>query len=444
MTILSRRSHGRSPGGATIVLLTTGASLVIRILSSITLTRLLTPDAFGLVGIITSIFFAITMVTDLGIQSYLMRHADGDDPRFRDVLWTIHLGRSALLCLVAMAASPVVATLLEKPELEWPLMAASTTLFLAGLVSLAPMTEVRAGRIGRLSAVDLALNILQTIAAVLLAIWLRSVWAIIIASILYGALRVVCSYAIFPGSIRRLAFDRNRSRDLFRFSRIVLLSSSLTLAIAQADKFALARALTLRDFGFYAIAGNLAAVPIGFLTVYVSRVLYPAYARSWNEDAAQLPLIYYAVRRHVSLFYALGTGAMVGGAGLLVLMLYDPRYVAVGPYLSLLAIGCALRLPNLAATEAMTAIGQVQTTLYANVVRLVWLLGAGAAGYLQFGAIGLVAAVGLIEVPAMAYCWIALRRATILKIRSELAYLAVVLAGAAIAYGVSLLLNRIW
>lgn len=273
----------RHLGAAGIVLVTTGATLVVRVVSTILLTRLLAPDAFGLVGVINAIFFAITMVSDIGIQSWLTRHAQGDDPRFRDVIWTIHLWRSALLFLFAIAAAPVAAMLLDKPELEWPLIAASTTLLFAGLTSLAPITEIRAGRVGKLSLVDLGLTVMQTIATILLAIWLRNAWAIIIAMILQSAFRAAISYLAFPDSRRRIAFDRGWSREMFAFSRVVLLSSTLTLAISQTDKFVLARLLTLHDFGLYAIAVNLAAVPIGFLGIYVSRVLYPGYARCWNE-----------------------------------------------------------------------------------------------------------------------------------------------------------------
>ena len=427
-------------GPASIVLLTTGATLIVRILSSITLTRLLAPDAFGLVGVINAIFFAITMMTDIGIQSYLVRHAEGDNPRFRDVIWTVHLWRSILLLLLAIAAAPVMATLLDKPGLQWPLIAASTMMLFAGLTSLAPITEIRAGRIGRLSLFDLSLSVLQTIATILLAIWLRSAWAIIIAMIGQSAVRAALSYAIFPDARRRIAFDASWSREMLGFSRVVLVSSTLTLALSQADKFALARLLTLHDFGFYAIALNLAAIPVGFLTAYVARVLYPAYARCWNEERALMPHRYYAVRREISWLYALATGALVGGATMLVVLLYDARYLAVGPYLSLLAISCVLRFPNLAATEVMTAMGQVQITLYANVVRLLWLGVAGVAGYVVLGPFGIVAAVGLIELPAMMYCWVVLRRAGLFDLGAELAYLVMALMGCAVGFGLDALL----
>lgn len=424
-------------GAASIVLVTTGATLAIRILSSITLTRLLAPDAFGLVGIINSIFFAITMVSDIGIQSYLMRHADADNPRFRDVIWTIHLWRSLMLFVIALAAAPVAAMLLAKPQLEWPLIVASSTLLLNGFTSLAPMTEIRAGRIGKLSTIDLSLTMIQTIVTIAIAFWLASAWAIIIAMVLQSALRAVLSYVLFPGSGRRLAIDAGVSRDLFGFSRFVLMSSTLTLAIAQADKFVLARLLTLHDFGFYAIAVNLAAVPLGFLSAYVARVLYPAYARAWNEAPEQLRQTYYSARRNVALLYALATGALAGGAAMFVALLYDHRYLTIGPYLSLLAISACLRLPNLAAAEAMTATGRVQVTLYANIARFVWLMVAGMAGFILFGAIGLVGAVGLIELPPMLYCWVVLRRAGILNLASELGYIAVACFGAVAAYAFS-------
>ena len=101
---------------------------------------------------------------------------------------------------------------------------------------------------------------------------------------------------------------------------------------------------------------------------------------------------------------------------------------------SLLMIASALRLPNLAAAELMTATGEIRETLRINVVRICWLVIAIPGGFISFRANGVVAAVGLIEVPAMLYCWLSLRRAGVLDMRMELFFLGLVAAGAGVGF----------
>ena len=148
----------------------------------------------------------------------------------------------------------------------------------------------------------------------------------------------------------------------------------------------------------------------------------------------QLPGVYYSVRRRSAALYGFGCGGLIGSASLIIALLYDPRYAAASTFVSLLAIGTALRLPNTAAAQLMVAVGQVKKTMHMTMVRLLWVVGAVPLGLILFGPIGVIAAIGLIEVPAMLYCWVLLRRIGMLDLREELAFLGLVAAGAAIGW----------
>ena len=71
----------------------------------------------------------------------------------------------------------------------------------------------------------------------------------------------------------------------------------------------------------------------------------------------------------------------------------------------------------------------MQTLLFANFVRLGWLMIAGIAGFLTFGPIGLIAAVGVVELPVMLYCWYELARIGVFQIAEEMILLAALASG---------------
>ncbi|MFL6758748.1 oligosaccharide flippase family protein [Sphingomonas sp.] len=414
--------------------LTAVGNLIVRTGSSMLMTRLLTPYDFGIVGIITAIFFAVTLVTDLGFEQFVVRHERTEDKHFLDVIWTIHVKRGVLSFIAVAAASPLIAAGFGKPVLTLPLAVASLYFLINGFGSLSLSTALRNDKARQLSLFDFALQIFQTASGLLLAWWWRSAWAIIAAILLHTAFRVVLSYRLFPRSAHRVANDRSISREFFAFSRVVLMSSLLTLMIGQSDKLVLGRLFTLSEFGLYGLALTIASAPTSFADSYLRRIAFPVYAQSWRGYPAALPGLYYAVRRLPSLLYAFACGGLIGSAPLLVALLYDPRYAAAAALISWLMLATALRLPTFAAAELLTAIGQVKGTLRLNFVRLLWLAASIPLGFFTFGAIGVVAAVGLVEAPTMLVSWILLRKFNMLNLREEFLYLGLVAAGAAIGY----------
>jgi lipopolysaccharide exporter len=428
---------GALRGSTGVLALTTVAGILVRTASSLILTRILTPSVFGLVGIIGSLFFTLAMITDLGFESFVVRHARGDQQHFLDVLWTVHAIRGIVLALAGCMLAPVIAWGLEKHELLMPLVFASLTLAINGFASFSLIVALKLGHSKKLSVLELILSIFQTGLCICLAIFMRNIWAFIVAMIAQSLLRTLLSYTLFANSSQRFARDRVIHRELFAFSRVVLSSSLLTLLISQSDKLFLARVFTLGEFGLYTIAVNLVSVPLGFVGAYISRIVFPKYTRAWLADQSTIANIYYGALRRTAPLYALAAGGLIGGAPLLVSILYDRRYRDSAIYLSLLAISAALRRPTFAAAEMMTAIGRIRVTLYLNVLRVIWLIVAAPIGYWVHGALGVIFVVGLLEAPALVCSWVWLRKVGILNMRYEVLYLAFLCGGAILGIAAS-------
>ena len=418
-----------------VLALTTVGNLVVRTGSSMILTRLLRPYDFGIVGIITSVFYMVTMVTDLGFQAFLVRHQRTEDRHFRNVIWTIHAKRGFALFAAVAVTSPFIAWLFGKPVVALPLAVASATFFINGLASLSLMTALRRDKARELSLLDFGLQILQTIAGVLLALWWRNAWAIIAVMLFQSIVRCAASYGLFRDSAQRPARDSAISREFFTFSRVILMSSALSLVMGQTDKVILARLFTLDQFGLYAIAVTIASAPVAFAESYVHRVLFPIYAQTWRQAPAEIAHVYYGAKRRAAGLYAFCCGGLIGSASLLIALLYDPRYLSASTFLSLLMIASSLRLSTIAASEVLTAIGDMKRMLRMNVVRVLWLGASIPVGFILFGALGVVGAVGLIEVPAMLYSWLLLRRLHVLNLREEVFLLVRTCTGAALGFG---------
>lgn len=399
-----------------------------------TLTRLLRPEDFGIVGIIGSVFYTFGMFTDLGFQAFLVRHERTDDPHFLDVIWTIHAKRGVALFVLIALASPLIGELLGKPAVSLPLAAASATFAIDGIASLSLITALRKDKSRELSFLDLGLLVFQTIASILLALWWRNVWALIGAMLLQSSMRSFLSYRLFSDSRQRIARDPVIFREFLAFSRLILVSSMITLVLAQSDKLILARLFSLHDFGLYALAISITTAPRAFASSYVTRIVFPVYASTWREQPSQLASVYYNVRRRGSMLYAIGCGALLGGAPLLVALLYDPRYAGASMFISLIMISVSLQITNISATELLTAAGEMKALVHVNMLRLVWIVVAIPAGLLLWGPVGVVAAVGLIEVPATISNWVLLHRLNVLDLREEMLNIGLIAGAAVLAF----------
>ncbi|HMI18584.1 MAG TPA: oligosaccharide flippase family protein [Sphingomonas sp.] len=414
-----QRLRQLATGGAASIAMSVAVTNVLRIVSSMTLTRLLDSHAYGVVGVITSITVVLAMLSDIGLLGFIVRHKDGDDPTFLDQIWTLRALRGLGLTIAMAVLAKPAAILLGKPELTPVIAVWSLSFLLDGLSSLAFATAIRNQQLWRLSSLDLASNVMMLLVSISFALVWPNYWAMIAGMGAGAILKLILSYVLFPATRRRFHFHRGRSRELWQFSRFIALSSMLSLLILQSDKLVLARLMPLSAFGLYAIAVTLSSAPGSLASPYATRILYPIYARIAREAPDALRGTYYRARRNFSLLYMFAVGGMLGSAPLIIAILYDPRYRGVAPFLELITISAVLRMSSLAANEVMVATGRMNVTFLANVFRVAWLAIGGGIGLWTGNIMLLVAMVGTTELPGMICYWWFLHRAHLLDLREE-------------------------
>ena len=67
------------------------------------LTRILFPEAFGLMALVTVVLVASANFSDVGITPAILKDKRGHDPVFLNTAWTIQIGRGVILCLAIIA-----------------------------------------------------------------------------------------------------------------------------------------------------------------------------------------------------------------------------------------------------------------------------------------------------------------------------------------------------
>jgi O-antigen/teichoic acid export membrane protein len=277
-----------------------------------------------------------------------------------------------------------------------------------------------------------------------IAFLLKSFCALIIGMLCGAIVKTIMSYALFPSGSRQWALDRSRFIELWEFSRNIAASSLLSLVIMQSDRLILAKMMPLPSYGLYIIALSLATSCGSLAGPYAQQVLSAAYSKAAREGVEVLKRIYYAQRRVVTLIQMASIGGIIGGAPLIITILYDPRYNGMVPFFQILLISAALRLPVASANEAMLALGNSRPMLMSNIVRVAWLAVGGLTGLITGNFMWVLFAIGTIEAVALLSFWRDLHRAGLLSLEEEGYCISAVILCAAIGAGVSYTTLAVW
>lgn len=400
----------RALRGSAIVAMGYVGGQAMRLAANLILTRLLFPEAFGLMALVTMVMIGLTMFSDVGIGPAIMGSRRGDDPRFLDTAWTVQALRGGLLWVLTLASAAPLAAFYRAPELAQILPVAGLTLLIAGFNPTRIETANRHLALGRVTALDLASQAIGIVTMIVLALVTQSVWALVWGNLAGAVAKLALTTALLPGHRNRPAWELAAAGDLIRFGGWIFLSTACGFLLMQGDKAVLGRYLSLESLGIYNIGYFLASFPMMLAAAVVGRVFIPIY-REVAADGSQA--VHRRLRRMrrgmTALILALLVAMALGGIPL-VGLLYDARYDAAGAVV--VAIAC-LQMPLvLVATydQAALAAGDSRGFFLVSAIRAAMqtaLILAGAEWAGLAGALAGQAAAGVIATPAS--LWLARR-----------------------------------
>ncbi|MDF1727358.1 MAG: oligosaccharide flippase family protein [Sulfitobacter sp.] len=324
--------RARVARSASWIILGYGGSQALRLASNLILTRLLFPEAFGLMALVATVTVGLTLFSDIGIAPSIAQSKRGDDPDFLDTAFTIQAVRGLLLWGFAAALAWPAAQFYGQPDLLLYLPLAGVSLFIAGFNPTRIETAHRHLQMGRLTLLDLTAQMIALVAMVVLALLTQSVLALVLGGVIDAAAKLVLSHLGLAGHRNRFRWESRAAAELVTFGKWIFLSTAFWFFASQGDKLILGKFLSLQELGIYNIGFFLASFPVLLAGAVTQRVMIPVYRE--GASAARIS----------RLRYLLSTGPMVLLIGLALLgpwlvgLLYDDRYLAAGVIVTVLAL----------------------------------------------------------------------------------------------------------
>ena len=230
------------------------AMQLLRLASNIALTHILAPQLFGLMLLVNSLRTGAELLSDIGIGQSVVRSKHGEDKTFLDVAWTLQLVRGFLLTAIMLFAARPIAQLYDKPELFPILLVVSPIFILTGLQSPALFTMQKRIDLRKRAAYDLIGLVANIAMTVTLALFLRSIWALVLGLLFTTTFSTLLSHFIADRHVPRFCWQREFVLEIVHFGKWIFFSTAIFFAAGTFDKLFFVGSVPIVLAGVYAVA----------------------------------------------------------------------------------------------------------------------------------------------------------------------------------------------
>lgn len=334
---------GRARSGTQWIMAGFALGQVSRLLANIVLASILLEEVFALMAIVTAVMFGLAMFSDIGLKANVVQHPRGDDPDFLNTAWTLQVIRGIFLFLMALVLAWPLSRMYgandpKAYELLYLIPMVALTSLITGFESTKLLTAARHLKIKEVTQIEFVVGAFGTVMMLVLAWFLKSVYALAIASVLSSILQTVLSYKMLEGQRSHFRWDPASVRAIFSFGKWVFLSTFFTFAALQIDRLTMGAFYPLAQVGVYSIAASLAFIVPTVVGRLQWSVLFPWYSRML-EQGMPLSVAFGRTRMAMMVFSSFFCALLIGGAHSFFELAYDDRYAKGGVLLPLLALG---------------------------------------------------------------------------------------------------------
>jgi len=257
-----------------------GANLISRgisFLSTLILARLLTPEAFGIIGYGFLIVSAIGLLREMGFNSALIYQKTEIERAASTSIVFIFLWSTFLYFLV-FGLAPLAALFFREPRLTALLRVLTISLILNSLSSI-PISLLSKEINFKRRVIPELLNLTVYGIVTVIFAWLGfNYWAFVIGVLTADLFQLISALILRPIKIR-LKPDFPILKELFVFGKSVMGLGILNFGIRNIDDFFVGRMLGTEPLGIYNFAYRIANIPATNITNVLGKVLYPGFTK---------------------------------------------------------------------------------------------------------------------------------------------------------------------
>lgn len=426
-------------------IVTTGGFIIrqaLRLAGNLILTRLLLPEYFGIMGIVTIFLVGVAMFSDLGVRQSIIQSENGKNKKFLDTAWTIQCIKGMILSIIILIISIIIkyfqtsgylssTTVYGDPLLPSVLVVMSISPFISGTESTYIHLANRKLEQIKLVQLEIIAQLIGLVVLILGAWFSRSIWALVIGGLSGVVSRSIMSHLLFGKNNFSFKLDREYTKEIINYGKWILLASISGFLLAQGDRLILGGLISSKTLGIYSIAFFLAnAVQLALRNV-IQNVFFPVLSNVVRNRKDEIGQYYYKIRSKTDAITMFVSGLLFVIGSTIVSVLYDERYWSAGWMLEILSFSI-LSIASFVSDQLFLALGKPKWMSFASSVQTIFMYISIPLAFNVGGILLSVYAIGLAFVPKYIVSLMFLSRLKILSVYKEIRFIPLYALGAII------------
>lgn len=338
----------------------------IQFVVALMLARLMTPEEYGTISLIT-IFIAIANTfIQSGFATALVQGKDVQEEDYSSVFWVSML-LSAVCYSVLFMAAPWIADYYRTLVLRELVRVMGVVLFPGAVVSIQTAFVARNLRFQQLFQSTMAAVIISGGVSIALAMRGFGVWAMAAQQIVYYfSLMLVMFITLrwYPGII----IHTGRLRQLFSFGWKILVSGIIDAVWQNIYGLIIGKKYSSADLGAYNRGEQFPKIIATNLSTAIQSVMLPAYSKKQDDPGTLRRMASRSIRLSAFVIFPMMAG-LAAVAKPLVILLLTEKWIVAAPYLVLLAISYGVYPIHIINLQVMNAMGRSDLFLKLEIIK---------------------------------------------------------------------------
>ena len=343
-----------------------GGTQLIQFFVHIILARLLMPDDYGLITLVTVFITIATIFIESGFNVALIQKKDADNLDFSSVFY-FSLAFAGLLYLFLFFAAPWIASYYETPQITVILRILAINLVFGAINSVQNAVVARELQFKLLFLRSTIALFLSGALGITMAYLNYGVWSLVGQSLSFQFLMtVILWFSLRWRPILKFSYDRLKS--LFAFSWKILVGSLFNSAYRELRNLIVGKLYDPATLGYYNRGQQFPNLLVSNIDGSIQAVMFPVLSSHQDDPNRVKNMMRRSIMTGAFIVFPLMTGLAVTADSIVLLLLTDKWMPAV-PFIQIFCLNYAFHPIQSANLEAVKGLGYSGTYLRLNIIK---------------------------------------------------------------------------
>ena len=342
-----------------------GAQLVALIVS-VVLARILSPEDYGTIALITVFINILNVFVDSGLGSALIQKKDADNTDFSTVFYTNVIFCIALYILM-FVISPFLAEFYSRPEFVPIIRVLSITILVSGVKNIQQAYVSRTLQFRKFFFSTLAGTIIAAVAGIWMAYHGFGVWALVVQQISNLSIDTIILWITVKWR-PEFVFSFKRLKSLFSYGWKLLVSALLDTFYTNLYNLVIGKKYSANDLAFYTKGELFPKAVVGNINNAIDSVLLPTMSSEQDNKERVKQMTRRAIKTSTFCIAPLMMG-LAGCSQNVISILLTDKWIPAASYLVIFCITYMFYPIHTANLNAIKAMGRSDLFLKLEVAK---------------------------------------------------------------------------